>query len=685
MLEKICEVTEKIFEDIQYSKKSEYIKEKINTALENEFLRLLKSGKNEVQSAGEIMFRYGSIESAAEFAGIKKDELLGLESDKSSMSPKTFKKLLLKEKLLSFLCAVFITSGMVSICQCILLREPLFLRSAALSGLFGGLFCWLYSKNRKKLSFDIISFSGDMKKQFILYQDKYKKRFVNSILVFTALVCFYTYLALGWIFHGSFNSDEIISMNASNVYIPMLGLLLCIKNFMLSRFILEGTSKKSRKLFWIYVKKSIALCFLFVIITLILALISGSVINPFSFIYFIAAFSAGIILNFSKRKKIVFRNLRINKLRIVVCSFIAVFCITFQVLKMGSWVIQPYILGISGIEHSRHDISYNDNTGVYTITADEENFKILHLTDIHLGGSFFSAVKDYKALSACYKLIENTSPDLVIVTGDLVFPMGIMSFSLNNETPVMQFAAFMRNIGIPWCFTYGNHDTEAMATGNRENIDKLYKSLSYKSSGTLLYPYIQPDITGRSNQLIKIENSDGSLRQALFLIDSNDYTGEGLNEYDYIHDDQVDWYEKQVYALNKENGKTVSSMIFFHIPLQEYRTAYELYQNGSREVEYYFGKVGEKMIDQICCSDYPSRLFEKSVELGSTKAMFCGHDHYNNISLGYKGIRLTYGMSIDYLAMPGIDKETEQRGAELITLKSNSEFNVEQIKLTDIY
>ncbi len=42
-------------------------------------------------------------------------------------------------------------------------------------------------------------------------------------------------------------------------------------------------------------------------------------------------------------------------------------------------------------------------------------------------------------------------------------------------------------------------------------------------------------------------------------------------------------------------------------------------------------------------------------------------------------------MSIDYLAMPGIDKETEQRGAELITLKSNSEFNVEQIKLTDIY
>ena len=56
--------------------------------------------------------------------------------------------------------------------------------------------------------------------------------------------------------------------------------------------------------------------------------------------------------------------------------------------------------------------------------------------------------------------------------------------------------------------------------------------------------------------------------------------------------------------------------------------------------------------------------------LGSTTGVFCGHDHYNNMSLEYKGIRLTYGMSIDYLAMPGIAKDTKQRGAERITLRS---------------
>ena len=114
--------------------------------------------------------------------------------------------------------------------------------------------------------------------------------------------------------------------------------------------------------------------------------------------------------------------------------------------------------------------------------------------------------------------------------------MGIMSLSLNNTAPVEQFAAFMRNVGIPWAFTYGNHDTERMSTVNKSELDEVYKSLSYKTSDTLLYPYVQPDIMGRNNQLIEIRNADGSLNTGLFMIDSNAYTGEGINVYDYIHE-----------------------------------------------------------------------------------------------------------------------------------------------------
>lgn len=152
--------------------------------------------------------------------------------------------------------------------------------------------------------------------------------------------------------------------------------------------------------------------------------------------------------------------------------------------------------------------------------------------------------------------------------------------SLNNSAPVNQFAAFMRNIGIPWAFTYGNHDTESLASMSKTDLNVVYKSLSYKTSGNLLYPYVQPDIMGRNNQLIEVRNIDGSLNTALFLIDSNAYTGEGINVYDYIHDDQVDWYADEVKRLNSEEGHIVNSMAFFHIPLQQYRTAYELYEDG---------------------------------------------------------------------------------------------------------
>ena len=71
-----------------------------------------------------------------------------------------------------------------------------------------------------------------------------------------------------------------------------------------------------------------------------------------------------------------------------------------------------------------------------------------------------------------------------------------------------------------------------MAASDKETLDDLYRSLSYKTSKNLLYPYVQPGVTGRNNQLIEVRNPDGSLNTALFLVDSNAYTGRGFNDYD---------------------------------------------------------------------------------------------------------------------------------------------------------
>lgn len=391
-----------------------------------------------------------------------------------------------------------------------------------------------------------------------------------------------------------------------------------------------------------------------------------------------------LLYNLVFRAKILYQNVRFNLRRVAAFTAAALLFTLYSAMQRDYWYMQPYINRTPVVTHSDSRISYNEQTGVYTITSSEEEFKILHLTDIHLGGSLYSYSKDIKALQAVYDEIAYTKPDLVVITGDLVFPLGIMSLSLNNSSPVNQFAAFMRNIDVPWVFTYGNHDTESHANFSKQDMNELFMQLSYKTSGNLLYPYTQPNISGRNNQLVEIRNEDGSLKQALFLIDSNAYIDGAMNVYDYIHDDQVEWYAKEVNRLSKEEGRVVPSMAFFHIPLQEYRTAYELYEQGSDEVIYFFGENGETMINKVCCSDYPSKLFDTVLALGSTKALFCGHDHYNNISLEYKGVRLTYGMSIDYLAMPGIENDTKQRGAELITVYEDGGFAVRQIPLSSI-
>lgn len=373
-----------------------------------------------------------------------------------------------------------------------------------------------------------------------------------------------------------------------------------------------------------------------------------------------------------------------KKMAVIAFSAVSIFALVIvTIMRNGSWLLQPYISSIPSVEHVQHEISYNSENGVYTIEAGNEDFKILQLTDIHLGGSIVSTKLDYSALEAVYKIVNNTQPDLIIITGDSVFPLGVMSFSLNNYVPMVQLASFMRNLGIPWAITFGNHDTEDIATHSEKDISKVFDQFSFAKTKSLLYPETQPNITGRSNQMILLKNGNGSIREALFLIDSNDYQSSAINDYDYIHDDQVEWYKNTLLSLEKETGKMPESLLFFHIPLQEYQTAYDLYKKGSKEVEYHFGVVGEEG-EAICASNVHSALFDTAVELGSTKGMFVGHDHYNNISLTYKGIRLTYGMSIDYLAMPGIANRTEQRGGTLITIHEDSSFEVKQIPLTSL-
>ena len=50
-------------------------------------------------------------------------------------------------------------------------------------------------------------------------------------------------------------------------------------------------------------------------------------------------------------------------------------------------------------------------------------FRILQLTDIHIGGSLGTRKKDKLALAAVEKIVGASDADFVVVTGDMVYPM----------------------------------------------------------------------------------------------------------------------------------------------------------------------------------------------------------------------------------------------------------------------
>ena len=546
----------------------------------------------------------------------------------------------------------------------------------------------LFRKYQKKEA-DYPSLSRDAETEAYLrrFSDRMTKRALNGIAIFFAALAFFTFSEALFYFQGNSKDTELLENVFSNSPVVTLAFFLMVKNLLLFRSArrLSGLPEKERALFHfrLIIFGSLAYWALGV---LAFVLLSPKMPYPANLVYVLTVLYLLLyfLYQMTLRRRLVQQNIVYNPIRSGSYALVIIVLAGYLLMSRDTWYVQPYINSIPRMMGEKDAISYDEESAVYTITTDKEEFRVLQLTDIHLGGSLYSYRNDMKALEACFREIEYAKPDFVVVTGDLCFPLGIMSLSLNNSAPISQFAAFMRNLDVPWAFTYGNHDTENVAAMNKQDLNELMKSLSYKTSGTLLYPYSQPDCMGRNNQMIEIRNEDGSVREALFLIDSNAYTGEGINVYDYIHDDQVEWYASKVNALQEESGRPVPSMSFFHIPLQQYRTAYELYEANSPEVTYYFGENAEKMINKVCCSDYPSSLFDRMKELGSTKAVFCGHDHYNNMSLEYQGIRLTYGMSIDYLAMPGIAKDTAQRGGTLITIDREGGFEIEQIPYESI-
>lgn len=390
-----------------------------------------------------------------------------------------------------------------------------------------------------------------------------------------------------------------------------------------------------------------------------------------------------------KKSKRARRKKALKVMGIIVAVIAVIACIVAVVNLTGNKANIEKVAAFQKVEKADALTPEKDENGNWTFTTDRD-FKVMQLTDVHIGGGFLSSKKDSMALNAIAAMVKAEEPDLVVVTGDVSYPVPFQAGTFNNLSSAEVFAALMEQLGVYWTLGFGNHDTEAYSYYGREAISDFYSSEDFKYC---LFQAGPEDVDGYGNQVINIKNSDGIVTQSLFVFDSHSYTdGDFLGimwKYDNIHENQVQWYEQKINEINTANAQkakelgieapeTVKSAAFFHIPLTEQKDAWDEYAaNGyadTENVKLHYGVAGETG-KVVYCGIGEDGLFEKMQELGSTKAIFCGHDHYNNFSLDYKGIRLTYGMSVDYLAYPGIYKKGSQRGCTVITFSPDGSFN----------
>ena len=267
---------------------------------------------------------------------------------------------------------------------------------------------------------------------------------------------------------------------------------------------------------------------------------------------------------------------------------------------------------VSELLYSKHKLYCND----------DGSFRVLIIADAHMNingnATDVQEVKDRIKL-----LVDRENPNLVIFTGDNTIGSSSEEKLRQNITALV---SYIEEKQIPWCHVYGNHDHESALSEERQQV--VYESFEYCISKT-----DADELTGVGNYVHGVYNKDGSLASVVYLLDSGTYAPGG--GYDYIRQDQIDWYKSASLLLEKYNGGLVPGIMAFHIPLIENNTAH----NNRNNTDIVYSYDGDKN-ENICASNTDTELLETIWERGDVKAIVTGHDHVNTYMYNYLGVKL---------------------------------------------
>lgn len=319
---------------------------------------------------------------------------------------------------------------------------------------------------------------------------------------------------------------------------------------------------------------------------------------------------------------------------------------------------------------------------------DDGKFKILQIADLQDNQVLNQVAKDFIRAT-----LETEKPDLVILTGDNFSgnSCGTNSLKLvdraSAKMAIDQYMSIFEEYGIPVTMVPGNHDDDRILVTKEEELamyEKYNCFIGYDDA---------PEVYGCGSHNLPIYSSADRNKPVynLWMFDSGSYDNE-FGGYDYVHDDQVEWYLNKSNLLKEANGgKVVPSMVFQHIVVKEIFDIIEECPEGtpnSKEHEGKYYKIKDENYTAGNFKEWPcpgtqsSKQFSSMVEQGDVVAMFFGHDHNNSFEASYCGI--------DLVATPGFtfnSYSNEDRGFRVINLDENdtSSYETHIIQWQDIY
>ena len=322
-----------------------------------------------------------------------------------------------------------------------------------------------------------------------------------------------------------------------------------------------------------------------------------------------------------------------------------------------------------------------------------KTFKIVQFTDTQDDQDI-----DPRTVALINAVLEDQKPDLVVFTGDNITKGPLTPGDV--RTAINHFVAPVDEKGIPWFITFGNHDEDHTETTGVDEPEMLDIYMSYPYNINAKSP---KSINGTGNMHILVYNSRG--RKPVFNVwglDSGRYAPDKIAEqvieddfllgwtwmpdWDWMRPSQIAWYTRTSEKLEKTYGKKIPSLMFFHIPLQEFRTMYEndayKLQHPELGLSPQHGVIGERNEDE-CPGPFNSGLFSATLERGDVKGIFVGHDHVNNYVGNYFGIYLGYSANTGFGTYGlGGSENDRLRGARVFVL---SEDNPEQFETYMVY